>query len=379
MLVTTLNLTSFIPYTICHGITKMAFGLVMPSAHSFALEVTPTHRRFLVKVFFGLAGCLGASTGAFIGQFYEDHGWRTVQMFVVVPILAEFVLFYNLGNSPRFLCVKGRLEEAEGVLRRLFQLNSKEIPTDFSLRQERKVEETPGTYGDLFRPHLRSVTLRLMFILAMKGLFVGAVHCSIPYLMGDKHHHHHGHHGNHGGHHGNQGDGDDCVLMSKSSYRRMVFTFLPDLIIHPAILCLSQSRGRIYSLSSGLFVSSLFMLISSQVPGGSALFSFTIGVALNTIAASRSVLVLYTSEFYPTTLRGVSIGILWTADSTGGFISAFLVEYLVRHAPSLFIFAAGCATAVSCLVARSLTHETLNKPLVESLGLIKRKSEVYDV
>eukprot|EP00116_Pleurobrachia_bachei_P008039 sb/3468301/ len=170
----------------------MAFGLVMPSAHSFALEVTPTNRRFLVKVFFGLAGCLGASTGAFIGQFYEDHGWRTVQMFVVVPILAEFLLFYNLGNSPRFLCVKGRLEEAEVVLRRLFQLNSKDIPTDFSLRQERKVEETPGTYGDLFRPHLRSVTLRLMFILAMKGLFVGAVHCSIPYLMGDKHHHHHG-------------------------------------------------------------------------------------------------------------------------------------------------------------------------------------------
>merc|ERR1712003_358811 len=110
-------------------------------------------------------------------------------------------------------------------------------------------------------------------------------------------------------------------------------------------------------------LSSLSFFVSVLFTFGSSAFSFAIGTAMACIAAGRGVIMLYTSELYPTTLRGVATGMIWVTDNIGSFTSPFLAEYFILAAPRLFICLAATGMGVSAIIARALDTETLNKPL----------------
>lgn len=344
-------------YIFFHALNKVSFGIVMPSAHSYAVESCPANKRYLVKIIFGYAGCLGTAFGAYIGQFYEVYSWRFVQLLLTFPCYLVFIAFYLLDSSPRFLMIQGKMHQAEAAVTNMFERNGVVLNENICLVNTAQISEKPGTYADLLRPNLASHSYKLMFLMLMKGIFVTTVHISMPYIM-------------------NMGVETEtiinfpknCYSGSSEFYSKIMMAFLPDLFIHPAVLFYAQKHGRCKAIHRAFFVSCASFIASYLIKNNfSSLFPITIGMSLSTVAAARSVIVLYTTELYPTTIRGVASGMIWTTDTIGSFAAPFLVEYFVINDPLFFLLLSGLAMGAAGFVSLKLESETLNKPLAQSL------------
>lgn len=117
-----------------------AVGAASVLSPAYISEVTPAHIRgrlssaqqvmiisgltgaFLAN--YWLAGAAGSSLGAFWGGY---PAWRWMFWVQAVPALLFLVTLLLIPESPRFLVAKGRIEEARGVLAKLFGAASADI------------------------------------------------------------------------------------------------------------------------------------------------------------------------------------------------------------------------------------------------------------
>ena len=353
-----LNSYSVLWYVFFHALNKCAFGVIMPSAQALALESCPAAKRFLVKLTFGYSGCAGAAFGAFISRYYEYYGWRNVLLLLTLPCYVALFTFMFLDPSPRHLLVQGKRKQAEGILRKLLKRNSQHVDDQFCLLEESDIKETPGSYKDLYRHDLARHSYKLMYMICMKGIFASTIYISIPYLLGTK----------------SKEDPadlvhpDNCYSVNSRAQSNLMTAFLPDLVINPGLLLVAQYYGRRKAIFMAMSLSSVSFLFSVLLTFGSSAFSLAIGAALATIGAGRGVIMLYTTELYPTTLRGVATGMIWVTDNIGSFTAPFLAEYVILTAPRLFLCVAAGGMCVSAVIASTLDTETLNKPLAASIA-----------
>ena len=356
-----LNCYSIPLYTLFHALNKVSFGVVMPCTQTIAMETCPGNKRFLIKVSFGLAASLGATCGAFLGAYNAVYGWRTVQLFVTLPCYLVFCVFYFLSPSPRFLLVKGRQSEAERVVEQFSRWNSKPI-SQVALKKESQIMETPGSYKDMFGPTVARQTYKVMYMLVIKGMFESSIHMAMPYLVG-----------NASGVEAQDTDSSSCYTVSNRSYSKMMAAFIPCFFLHPSFMVTAQTMGRRFAISSAWFTSSFFFFVSLITPPASFPFSLTLGAALATTAAARGLIILYVAELYPTTLRGVSSGLIWATDCAGSLLSPFFVEYFIVLHPRVFIFVTAVMVGSCFVVSRTFRAETLNKPMVQSLADLQER------
>ena len=101
-----------------------AIGADYPTGASYVVEFMPlaTRRRLLFASLSFQA--LGAVAGALLGLlFLRQHSfdaWRYILGFGMIPAVLILILRRSLPESPRWLCSKGRLDEAREVLARIF-------------------------------------------------------------------------------------------------------------------------------------------------------------------------------------------------------------------------------------------------------------------
>ena len=361
-----LNSYSVLWYAFFHALNKIAFGIIMPSAQALALESCPAAKRFLVKVVFGYSGCAGAVFGAVVGGYYEYYGWRKVQLLLTFPCYLALAIFLSLDSSPRHLLVKGKQKQAEEVVKELLKRNGKRVDDQFCLVKDSEIKETPGSYKNLFSDKLARHSYKLMYMVLMKGIFVSTLYISMPYLLGTKKEESESH-------------SENCYSVNSRAQSKLLTAFLPDLVINPGLLLIAQSYGRRKAISIAMSLSATSFLLSALLNFGSSAFSLAVGTAMAAIAAGRGVIMLYTAELYPTTLRGVATGMIWVTDNIGSFLSPFLAEFVILSAPRLFICLAATGMGVSAIIANTLDTETLNRPLVASISDMSNKKDVFSV
>lgn len=140
-----------------------AVGAASVLSPAYISEVTPAHIRgrlssaqqvmiisgltgaFLAN--YWLAGAAGSSLGAFWGGY---PAWRWMFWVQAVPALLFLVTLLLIPESPRFLVAKGRIEEARGVLAKLFGAASADIKLA-EIRASLAVDHQPSL-ADIQKP-----------------------------------------------------------------------------------------------------------------------------------------------------------------------------------------------------------------------------------
>ncbi|KAL6524589.1 hypothetical protein OROHE_016260 [Orobanche hederae] len=305
--------------------------------------------------FFFAAGFLSIPLIAYPTRTCWRNLYKIISFFPLV--YSVFILMPFVLESPRWLLVRGRSEEALDVLRKYARINGKKLPPNISLLEPSTNEQTDlGKEKKSASPidkfwHTKWAVKR-MAVVMLTGFGVGFVYYGVQLNVENL-------------------NFDLYFTVAINAMMEIPAVFIGSMLLS------FTSRRLIFSMSSFLAgISCIFCIIfsiaankngnESEINKRGSLPQLMIE-AFGFMAASTAfdVLYIYCVELFPTDVRNFAVSMLRQALMLGASISPLLVVY-GRLSPSLSFFAFGALSFLSGLLSLWLP-ETKNCPLYETL------------
>lgn len=299
------SFTAFIIYRVVGGIAVGAASVLSPI---YIAEIAPPGSRGRLVSVNQLAIVVGILLAFFSNYFLVDTGdnnWRWMLGVMALPALAFFLLMLSVPESPRWLYVKGKKEQARKVLEKL--LNNEELPEEIA-RIESSASSSHKASGPwtLFSHKKLRWVVMLGIVLAVLQQFTG-INVIMYYapLIFEK-----------------SGSGVSNALLQTIAIGviNLVFTLLAMSII--------DRVGRKPLLTAGQLFMGVFLLMLSatfflnKMEGNLVIF-FILGFIAAFAISSGPVTWVLISEIYPNHIRGTAVSVatffLWVA----GFIVSY--------------------------------------------------------
>uniref|UniRef100_A0ACD5YD07 Uncharacterized protein n=1 Tax=Avena sativa TaxID=4498 RepID=A0ACD5YD07_AVESA len=321
-----------------------------PVLSSWFLEFVPAPNRGTWMVIFSAFWTIGTIMEASLAwAVMPAFGWRWLLALSSLPSFA-LLLFYPLTlESPRYLCMKGRIADALHVMETMARVNRVALPSGrlasghrmelheiadssessqmVSARKTNSVEHAskPGIGGlnailRLLSPNLiRSTLLLWTVFLGLAFLYYGLVLLTSELSHGNRI----------CGSEGAETAVETAHTIDVNLYRNVFITSfgeVPGLILSAAIV---DKFGRKLSMSSMLYISCLCIapLMFPQTEFLTTVFLFGARIC---ISASFIVLHIYAPEIYPTAVRATGVGFASSIARFGGILCPLVAVGLVH-------------------------------------------------
>ncbi|KAK7078545.1 hypothetical protein SK128_015727 [Halocaridina rubra] len=321
-------------------------ALVILSSFVLSQELVGTNYRSVCGIMIAAFFAVGIGIFSVLAASVSD--WRTLSFICSVCGILFMLLPCYVPESPRWLIIHGRRDEAKAVLEHIARRNGKfeELPTHWEVTVSGgdedgkvKVNKSKKSLGvcDLIRhPYI--------FMLTVIQVYSWFVNSATYYGL----------------------------TMAASNLGGNVYlsTALSGLIEIPACLiavAVIDRLGRRITLCGFMLVGGIACLCIQVLPP--SLVSLTTSLALCgklSIAASFSVCYVHSAEIFPTPIRNSGMGIVSVAARIGGIISPFILM-LGDVLPNLQFTALGLMTFLSGLLNLKLP-ETMGLPMPESIA-----------
>ncbi len=152
--------TGFLFYRFLGGIGVGASSVIGPM---YIAEIAPAHLRGRLVTAFQLNIVAGILLSYFsnywIARIIENDAWRWMLGVISIPSILFFFLIFLIPDSPRWLVLKGRIEEAKSVLQR--------IGSENPVREVQEIEASIENKHGVTRNVLFSSMYRIPIILAI--------------------------------------------------------------------------------------------------------------------------------------------------------------------------------------------------------------------
>ncbi|KAL0849286.1 hypothetical protein ABMA28_013611 [Loxostege sticticalis] len=124
-------------------LARTIVGLTIPAVYQIpfiiSLELAgPNYRSFVTVM-----TCVFYTLGLILlsGITYLLRDWRSLALATSVPFLFYYFYWFVLPESPRWLLMRERLEEANTILKNIARVNNKELPEEFTTKLQKLVLE----------------------------------------------------------------------------------------------------------------------------------------------------------------------------------------------------------------------------------------------
>ncbi|XP_078267186.1 organic cation/carnitine transporter 2-like [Rhinoraja longicauda] len=271
---------------------------------------------------------------------YFIRGWKMLMLTLTLISLLYIPLWWFIPESPRWLLSKGRVKEAESIIRLMAKKNGITAPTvlltddELEHLQNKQVKSVPVTQLIKSRNIIViTVICVLMWMIISIGYF--GLSLNVPNL------------------HGN--DYLNCFLLGAIE--------IPGYI---AAMFLLRKFPRRLSHSGILVLSGGVLLFMNLIPSNVSILSTVlvlIGKLGNTCAFTM--VYVYTSELYSTPMRNTGVGMCSMASRGGSIISPYIV-LLGIYQENLPFIVMGVLMVFSAIVVLFLP-ETFNIPLPDTI------------
>ncbi len=324
-------------------LTGLGLGAVLPVASTLVSEYSPTRYRggllVLLNAFWGLGGGLAALAGYIL---VERYGWRPALLFTSISIVSAPLVWWLLPESLRFLAGHGRTAEALAIGRRIVVSPDERLPQAAPAPAAAQHPSAPAGSAGLFsRVYLnRTASLWLVWF-ALNFTFQG-VYVWLPTLL-------------------------------ISSGSTMAQSYLLSLIISlgqvpgnllAALLADRTSRRLSMGVTMVLWGLAVILFGFSASPAGVLLWGFLLSMGNG---AAWGLAYPFTTELYPTRMRGAATGWATGFGRVGGIVAPLVVGALIaaRAGNALIFSLLGAAPALATLSLAGLRQSTTGKTLEE--------------
>ena len=285
-------------------VAGLGLGGELPVAATLVSEFSPRAQRgrmiVLLESFWAYGTLLAGLVAVFV---LPTYGWRWVFVVAALPALYAAYLRSALPESPRFLAERGRVAEADAVVRRVERASGGALLT--LARAVPPARAGRSRVGDLFRPEYRRRTAMLWLLWFGITFTYYGIFLYVPSLL---------------------------AARGLSEVRSNEFFFLSTIAQVPGYFSaawLVERWGRRPTLVTYLLGSAVAALLFGQAGVGTDAFIWAALLSFFNLGA-WGVVYLYTPELYPTSVRATGAGIAAAVGRTGGILGPFLTPVLVK-------------------------------------------------
>ncbi|KAJ7383539.1 hypothetical protein OS493_027202 [Desmophyllum pertusum] len=271
---------------------------------------------------------------------YLIRDWRKLAIACGVPAIPIVVGWFITRESPRWLVLKGKLMEADVVLKRIAEVNGKEMPNDQLCQPEK---QRMGDLRDLFTSKkMAHKTLLSWYIWFVCGMVYYGVYLSTPNVGGNL-------------------------------YLNFFLTSVIEVFCLPLIVWSSDRFGRKKVIVGSLIFAALSsvgaVLFTTEdnsdkgMLAGRIIFSMIFAKVFITITFDLAY--VYSAELFPTVIRNIGMGTSTGAARIGAFCSPYIVYLATVH--RLLPYAIMGGNALLCGLLCLTLPETANQPTLETI------------
>ncbi|XP_075504043.1 organic cation/carnitine transporter 1 [Primulina tabacum] len=271
--------------------------------------------------------------------------WRNLyKVMSFLPLVYSiFILVPFVSESPRWLVVRGRSEEALEILKRYARMNGRELPQNICILEPSSMEKVPGNSSPTKKLWSTKWAMKRMAMVMLTGFGVGFVYYGIQLNV----------------------ENLDFNLYFTVAINAMME--IPAVFIGSVLLSFTNRR-LLFSCSAflaGISCISCIFFSTREHKKGSLPQLMVEAVGFMAASTAFDVLYIYCVELFPTNIRNFAVSMLRQALMLGASISPLLVV-LGRLSPSLSLLVFGVLSIISGYFILWLP-ETKNCPLYETL------------
>ncbi|KAM9436462.1 solute carrier family 22 member 13b [Clarias gariepinus] len=277
------------------------------------------------------------------GLAYGIRNWRTLQLVMSTPIVLLGVYFWILPESARWLLTQGRQEEAKKIILNAARINGRKVSDSLLVKLEAENTVRTGTMLDLFRvPSLRKRTLIMCYI----WFVISLVYYGISLNVGNF--------------------GLDIYLT------QLIFGIV-ELPARLSCYPLVERFGRKKSQSAALFLGGTACLVILAIPSEYPIAVTVIAVVGKfSLAASFTIVYVYTAELYPTVVRQNGAGLNAMFARVGGILAPLIGLLEVYHYAIPMVICGSLPFLAGALCF--MLPETLNTELLDHTDALMDKT-----
>ncbi|XP_067674157.1 organic cation transporter protein-like [Haliotis asinina] len=312
------------------------------STFVLAMEMTGPSRRVFVGIIVEVFWCMGLFTLGLLAYFIRS--WHTLQLCISIPTVLYVLYYWVVPESPRWLISRGRIPEAQVVIRKMASVNGVEVPEE--MLKKIAVEDVQAVWvTQMFTtPYLLFITVIIFF-----NWFVASV---IYY-----------------------GLGLNVQNLSGNIYLNFTIANIVEFVSYMMCVTLLDRLGRKF-LQCGSMLLGGIACVCTMFPvlyGNSSIDWVT--VALSMVgkfgaAGAFAIVYVYTAELFPTVVRNSGVGVSSFFARIGGMVSPYFADLGVllggdlKVALPLIVFG-GLSIAAGLLTL--FLPETLKRRLPETI------------
>lgn len=342
------NLTILI---ILRFLTGTAVGGTLPVDYAVMAEFLPARRRGAFLVYLESFWALGTIIVALLAwgliPSLPQDGWRYLLAASSLPGLLSFWIRRDIPESPRYLLINGRAEEARAVLEQVAAINGVHVP----IGNLRMAERSSTALVGIWQGGLAARTLLLSLIWFSLALGYYGIFTWLPGIF----------------------KAQGFALLPV--YQNMIILAIAQVPGYMLSAYLVERIGRRWTLAAFLFGSALAsygFAVATTVPwivAGGAFLSFALLGAWGAVYA-------YTPELYPTEVRGTGMGWASAMARVAGMVAPILGGYLLQVSllAALTVYAGFFVLAAAA--ALFLTQETRGQQLADTLQRLPKGDRI---